>query len=99
MYALLRRPIPTICVSHLFLLDLSAWLIFGEWRAWNSSFVYYSPLSYHLVHLRPIYLPQNPIPENPQPLFFPYCERPSFTPTQNNRQNYISVYLNLYIFV
>jgi hypothetical protein len=29
--------------------------------------------------------------------FLPHCERPSSTPTQNNRENYSSVYLNLYI--
>jgi hypothetical protein len=36
----------------------------------------------------------------PQPTFLPQCERPSFTPIQNNRQNYAcsSVYLNLCIF-
>jgi hypothetical protein len=28
-------------------------------------------------------------------VFVPQCERPSFTPIQNNRQNYSSVYLNL----
>ena len=30
--------------------------------------------------------------------FLPECERQSSTPTRNNRQNYNSVYLNLYIF-
>jgi len=34
----------------------------------------------------------------PQPTFLPQCERPSFTPIQNNRQNYSSVYLNIFIF-
>jgi hypothetical protein len=29
--------------------------------------------------------------EHPQPMFLPQCERPSFTPIQNNRQNYSSV--------
>jgi len=31
-------------------------------------------------------------------MFLPHCERPSFTPVQNNGQNYSSVYHNLYIF-
>ena len=31
----------------------------------------------------------------PQPTFLSQCERPSFTPIQNDRQNYSSVYLNL----
>jgi len=30
-------------------------------------------------------------------VFLPRCERPSLTPIQNNRQNYSSVHLNLYI--
>ena len=29
------------------------------------------------------------------PVILPYCERPSFTPVQNNRQSYSSVYLHL----
>jgi hypothetical protein len=28
-------------------------------------------------------------------MFLPECEKPSFTPIQNNRQSYSSVYLNL----
>jgi len=31
-------------------------------------------------------------------LSLPECERPSFTPIRNKRQNYSSVYLNLYVF-
>jgi hypothetical protein len=30
-------------------------------------------------------------------MFFPECDKPSFTPTQNNMQNYNYVYYNLYI--
>ena len=40
----------------------------------------------------------SPYSQNPQPTFLPQCERPSFTPTQNNRQNYSSLYLNISIF-
>jgi hypothetical protein len=36
--------------------------------------------------------------KHPQPTFLPQCKQRSFTPTQNNRQNYSSVRLNLYIF-
>jgi hypothetical protein len=35
----------------------------------------------------PKYPPQHPIIEHPQPTFLPQCDRPSFTPTQNNRLN------------
>jgi hypothetical protein len=34
--------------------------------------------------LRPKYSPQHPILKYPQPTFLPQCERPSFTPIQNN---------------
>jgi len=30
------------------------------------------------------------------PNFLPQCDRPTFTPIQNNRENYISVYLSIY---
>jgi len=51
-----------------------------------------------LVPLRPKYLPQHHILEHHQPMFLPQTDRPSFTPVQNNRQNYRSECLNLYIF-
>ena len=57
--------------------------------------MWFSPLPCHLVPLRPKYSPQHHIFKHPQPTFLPQCERPSFTPIQNNNQNYSSVYLNL----
>ena len=51
-----------------------------------------------LVSLRPKYSPQHPILKHPQSTFLPQCQRPSFTPIQNTRVNYSSVYINLYIF-
>ena len=35
--------------------------------------------------LGPRYSPQQPILQRPQPTFLPQCEKPSFTPIQNNR--------------
>ena len=35
---------------------------------------------------------QDPILKYPRPTFLPQCERPSFAPIQNNRQNYILYY-------
>jgi hypothetical protein len=32
-------------------------------------------------------------------MFLPQCDRPGFTPIQNNGQNYSSVQFNLHIFV
>ena len=57
--------------------------------------MYFSPLPYYLVPLMPKHSPQHPILKHPQPAFLSQCEWPSFTLIQNNRQNYISVYLNL----
>ena len=52
----------------------------------------------YLVPPRPKYSPQHPTLKHPQSTFLPQCERPSFTPIQNNKQNYSSVYINLCIF-
>jgi len=50
----------------------------------------FSPLPFYFIHLRPKYTPQHP-----QLMSLPQYEQPSFTPIQNNKQNYSSVYLNL----
>jgi hypothetical protein len=55
----------------------------------------FSLLPCYLIPLRPKYSPQHPVLKYPQPTFFPQCQLPSFTPIQNNKQNYSSVYLNL----
>jgi hypothetical protein len=36
--------------------------------------------------------------QTPQSMFLPWSQRPSFTPTQNHRQNYSFVYSNFYVF-
>ena len=59
--------------------------------------MWFSPLPCYLVPIRPKYPPQHPILKHRQPAFLPECERRSFTPIQNNRQNCGPVYLNLYI--
>ena len=58
----------------------------------------FSAPPFYLVPPTPKYSSQYPVLQHPHPTLFPHCERPSFTPIQNNRQNYSSVYLNLYIF-
>jgi hypothetical protein len=40
----------------------------------------------------PKYSPQHPALKNPQPIFLLHCQRPSFTPIQNDGQNYSSIY-------
>ena len=57
-----------------------------------------SPIPCYLVPFSPKYIPQHHILEHPQPLFLPQCERPSFAPIQNIRQNYSCLYLNIYTF-
>jgi hypothetical protein len=52
----------------------------------------------YLISLRPKYHPQHPTLKISQTMLFLQCEGPSFTPTQNNRKNYGSIHLNLYIF-
>jgi hypothetical protein len=47
----------------------------------------------HLVQRSPKHLPQHPIVEHPQTMVLSECERPSFIPAQNNRQNYNQVIL------
>jgi hypothetical protein len=43
-------------------------------------------------------LSRNILLKHPQPTFLPQCERPRFSPIENSRQNYSSVYLDLCIF-
>ena len=52
---------------------------------WGPHYVVYST-SLLPRSLRPKYSPQHPILKHPQPTFLPQCERPSFTPLQNNRK-------------
>ena len=54
------------------------------------------PFPRYLVTPRSKYSPQHHVLKRPQLLFLPQYQRPSFTPIQNNRQNYSSIYLDLY---
>ena len=58
-----------------------------------------SSLPYHLVSLKPKYLPQNVIFQQTQPLFLPRCERRFLTPIQKKKKaKFSSVYFCFYIF-
>jgi hypothetical protein len=50
----------------------------------------FPPLPCLLVPLWPNYSLQHPVLKYTQPTFLPQCQRSSFTPIQNNRQNYSS---------
>jgi len=43
----------------------------------------------YLVPPRSKYSPQHHVLKHPQLRFLPQCPRPSYTPIQNNRQNYV----------
>ena len=51
------------------------------------------PFPRYLVPPRSKYSTQHHVLKHPQLPFLPQCQRPSFTPIQNSRQNYISLYL------
>jgi hypothetical protein len=66
-----------------------------EYRAFSSSLCNF--LHSHVTSslLSPKYSPQHPILKRPQPTFLLQYQRPSFTPIQNDGQNYSSIYSNL----
>ena len=57
------------------------------------------PFPRYLVPPRSKYSPQHHVLKHPQLPFLPQCQRPSFTPIQNNRQNYSSIYILIFKFV
>jgi len=86
-YTPLFSPIRATCSVHLILLDFITRKILGEeYRLLSSSLCSFLHSHFSLSHLGPNIL------KPPQPTFLLQCERPSFTPIHNNRQNYISVY-------
>jgi hypothetical protein len=58
----------------------------------------FSPFSCHLISLRSKYPPKYPVFRQSQSMFLPQCQRPSFTPIQNQKQNYSLVYSDFYVF-
>ena len=96
LYKTLPSPIRATFSAHLILLHFVSRTILGEkYRSLSSSLCSFLHSPSYLVLPRPKYSPQHPILKHPQPAFLPQYKRPSFTPIQNNRQNYNSVYLDL----
>ena len=60
--------------------------------------ILFCPLPFYIDTFGPKYSPQHPILKHPQSPFLPQCERPCFTPVQNNRKKYNFVYLDLHMF-
>jgi len=110
LYMPLLTPIHATCPAYLILLDSIIRTILGEeYRSLSSSlcsFLHYvvtssllgpnillNTLFSNTLSLQNTEHNGHASPENPQPR----CERPGFTPTQNNRQIYTSLYLSPYI--
>ena len=84
----LSSPIRATCLAHLILLDFITRTILGEeYKSFISSLCnhLHSPVT---STPRSKYSPQHHVLKHPQLPFLPQCQRPSFTPIQNNRQNY-----------
>ena len=81
-------PIRATWPAHLIFLVLITREVYRSLSSSLCSFLH----SRYLVPLRPKYSPQHPILKHPQPTFPPQYRLPIFTPIQNKRQNYSSVY-------
>jgi hypothetical protein len=68
------------------------------WQRVKSLIMLFSLTSSHLIPLRSKYFSQHPDVRHPQFMTNPKCQRPSYTPIQNHRQNYSFVYSNFYDF-
>ena len=99
LYTPLPSPIRSTRHAYLILLDFITRKTLGEqYRSLSSSLCSFlhSPVTSSLlglnIHLNTLFSNTLSLPSS-----LPQCEQPSFTPIQNNRQNYGFVYLNLYI--
>jgi len=94
LYTTLLSPVRATCPTHPVLLNfITRTTLCEEYKLLSSSLGSFL----HSLLPRPSwakYSPRHPTLKHTQPKFLPQCERPSFTPIRNNRQYYISVYLN-----
>ena len=88
LYTPIHAPIRATRPAHFILFDFITRKILGdEYRSWSSSLrsFLHSPVTSSL--LGPNILLSTLFSKNHQPAFLPQCQRPSFTPIQQNRQN------------
>ena len=83
-------PIRATCPAHLDFITRT--ILVEEYKLVSSLLC---NLLRYLVPPSSKYSPQHHVLKHPQLPLLPQCQRPSFTPIQNNRQNYSSIYLNL----
>jgi hypothetical protein len=93
LYASLLSPTSATCQVHLIRLNFNTRMIFGrEFRTLSSSFCSFLHSHYRLI-LLDLNIPLTTKFSNTLSLSSSLNDRPSFTPPQNNGQNYIYVYL------
>jgi hypothetical protein len=98
LYAPHKSPIQATSSAHFISFDFITQIIFAEeYRSLSSSLcsLLHFPVTSSLLGPN---IPHHPILEQLQATFLSLCDRPSFTPIQNKKQNYNSVYFILHIF-
>jgi hypothetical protein len=92
---------PNFCTHSLAPSCLLHAQLISSFLIWSSRWYLVACINYEVPHLNFLQLPvmSSSLGKNvlrpPQVVFFPSCERPSFTAIQNNWQSYSFIYFNL----